>query len=892
VCRPGKLVLGAAVVLGASACVFLAVVAVGQGLVTASLWAGVLAAVTGIMAAIAAVWSLLARPPGTVPPVPAADQLLAVDRAVAFLVERPVAAASRYPLGDLLDELPGPFSLGVHRAVGTGAETLPDLPEYAPRAHDLQLREFVRGKVADHASLMIVLVGDSSTGKTRALWEAVHDLPTGWRVWSPPSPSALNDGLLGRGVGPRTVVWLNDAHNYLDSALTQLAGDNAARLSALLSDPGIRPVLVLATLWPWNWQQLTSQSGAVAVSGGSASDQGALIQVAQLLETARCILVPVSFQEDDLAAVRAAGRLDPRMALAHKHARGGRLTQYLAGSQKILERYDTAPEEVKAVINAAVDARRMGHAQRLPESLLFKAALGYIDEPTSDRLDDTWAAQALFAATEDWRGLDGPLARLKPLPADQPGQGRVYKLSDALEQTGIRIRRYTAPPGEFWTAAGQHAHPDDVAALARAAQVRGRYKIAAILYIKAANAGRTACLTELARIRRKMGDRAGAAHLEEQAMLRFEHSAELTDTTALMELADSRMDGRDLAAAGRLYQWAADAGATQALWGLAKIRELSGDSEGAEQLAFTAAASGHTWTLERLAQMRAPGVHLDTYTTSEEYDEMRQNALDETTAETRRLYRLARDAGYSWAESERNFTPEARTTVHETEGVRIQAADRRADRSAASADVGWVLRDLARAQEHAGNHSTAEHLAISAAGTGSAWVLIDLARIRESAGDHDGAAKLAAMAAAHGSPAGLVDLALASEKADDYVRAVQLCEQAAIAGHKTALRHLSRIQEKAGDHTGAEQRALQAADAGMIAALQDLAIMREKAGNLAGAARLFLMSANAGEPAALEGLARIREHAGDMAGAERLRRFGLDTEGNIASQWAIAEISP
>jgi hypothetical protein len=45
----GKVVLGAAVVLGAVACVFLVVVVVGQGVVKASLWAGVLAAVAGGM---------------------------------------------------------------------------------------------------------------------------------------------------------------------------------------------------------------------------------------------------------------------------------------------------------------------------------------------------------------------------------------------------------------------------------------------------------------------------------------------------------------------------------------------------------------------------------------------------------------------------------------------------------------------------------------------------------------------------------------------------------------------------------------------------------------------------------------------------------------------------
>jgi hypothetical protein len=54
----GKVILGAAVVLGAVACVFLVVVVVGQGVVRASLWAGVLAALAGVVAAVAAIWPL------------------------------------------------------------------------------------------------------------------------------------------------------------------------------------------------------------------------------------------------------------------------------------------------------------------------------------------------------------------------------------------------------------------------------------------------------------------------------------------------------------------------------------------------------------------------------------------------------------------------------------------------------------------------------------------------------------------------------------------------------------------------------------------------------------------------------------------------------------------
>jgi hypothetical protein len=156
--------------------------------------------------------------------------------------------------GRPLAEVTDPFVLEVHRPVQQedAPPGLPDLPPYVPREHDQVLGQVVRA-AADWRSGIAVLVGGSSTGKTRACWEALallRDQDPPWRLWHPIDPSRPDAALQElKGVGPRTVIWLNEAQFYFDTAEAGLGEKVAAGLRELLRDPG-RPVLVLATMWP------------------------------------------------------------------------------------------------------------------------------------------------------------------------------------------------------------------------------------------------------------------------------------------------------------------------------------------------------------------------------------------------------------------------------------------------------------------------------------------------------------------------------------------------------------------------------------------------------------------------------------------------------------------
>ena len=97
-----------------------------------------------------------------------------------------------------------PFGLEVHPAIKAEDDTPTGgpLPPYLRRPFDDQLNT-VLDRAAHGTSGTAILLGGSSTGKTRALWEAVQQLPDGWRLWQPPSPDTLLGSL--RSVGPLSV---------------------------------------------------------------------------------------------------------------------------------------------------------------------------------------------------------------------------------------------------------------------------------------------------------------------------------------------------------------------------------------------------------------------------------------------------------------------------------------------------------------------------------------------------------------------------------------------------------------------------------------------------------------------------------------------------------------
>ena len=408
---------------------------------------------------------------------------------------RTVETAGR-PLAEMTD----PFALEVHRPVQPEDPQpgLPALPTYVPREHDTKLARVVRAAAEDRSGIA-VLVGGSSTGKTRACWEALQllrDRPGQWRLWHPIDPSPPDAALRELpAIGPRTVVWLNEAQFYLEVADARLGERVAAGLRELLRDPARGPVLVLATLWPQFWDDLTARPAGGADPHAQARE----------LLTGHDITVPAAFIAAQLQQLRQAG--DARLAHAAAAAQDGQVIQFLAGAPELLARYRNAPPAAAALIHTAMDARRLGMGPALPQPFLEAAAPGYLTDAEWDALDEDWLEQALAYTAKRCKGVRGPLTRIRPHPtrprapgsresdeqppggpASSPG-GPLYRLADYLDQYGRHHRKNQFPPAGFWAAAADHAFPGDQARLGDAAHARGLYRDAAQLHKNAAAYG-------------------------------------------------------------------------------------------------------------------------------------------------------------------------------------------------------------------------------------------------------------------------------------------------------------------------------------------------------------------------------------------------------------------
>ncbi|WP_328451969.1 hypothetical protein [Amycolatopsis sp. NBC_00438] len=497
-----------------------------------------------------------------------------------------------------------PRMLGVHAAIQTtrppeDAQSGPDggeLPPYVSRDFDADLRTKLTR--AQHQGGFVLLVGDSSVGKTRALFEAVKAVLPDWWLLHPNDAEALRK-FAGHPTG-RTVVWLDELQDYLDFA----GGVSAGQVRELI----VAGVVLVATCWPGEH----NKRAALPEDGQPdpyANDR-------RLLGLADVLHVPTAFSTHERRRAEDLASTDHRIRVALDTPDAG-FTQVMAAGPGLIRHWTHAPAYAKAVITAALDARRVGAHAPLTHDYLADAAPSYLNEREVATAPPDWLEHALDYAT---RLLHGATAALTPVAA---GMGTIagYQVADYLHQHALQLRRREHLPDAAWHALIRHHHPDDTARISDNAERRGREHETVTLYQQLIDDGDDHAAIQLARLLADDGqaeaaipllrtpadnDTLHAAYWLADLLAKHGHTAELCaradngDDSSAYKLAElwatrasteelrTRADNGDGPAAIRLARVLAEQGCTTEL----RTRADNGDDHAAIRLARVLAEQG------------------------------------------------------------------------------------------------------------------------------------------------------------------------------------------------------------------------------------------------------------------------------------------------------------
>jgi hypothetical protein len=399
-------------------------------------------------------------------------------------------------------EITNPVVLGVHpaaAAVSDGAGGAAGAPAYVPRDVDEQVRELLA------AGGFVLLVGDSTAGKSRAAFEAVSTLP-GHVLICPANREALGVAVDRAAAERRCVLWLDDLERFLGAG-----GLTPEQLGRLLAGAGHHRVVV-ATIRAAEQARITA--------GPLGGDAQATRDIRLVLGQATSIRLDRTFTPAELERARARD-WDPRIADALAHAGPYGITEYLAAGPELLREWEDARASCQgphargaALVAAAVDIRRAGYLSPLPRALLDKVHEQYLDDAEHARIPRESPAEA-------WDWATSPRTATTAL-LSLAGSGVVEVFDYLVDAVQRRAGPSGRVPDQIVDAALRHASPQDADSIAQTAHGQCRWQTAERAYRQAYRARAAspaigpihpdtlATRTSIARVLRDMGRLADA----------------------------------------------------------------------------------------------------------------------------------------------------------------------------------------------------------------------------------------------------------------------------------------------------------------------------------------------------------------------------------------------
>ncbi|GAA2517421.1 hypothetical protein [Streptomyces gobitricini] len=312
---------------------------------------------------------------------------------------------------------------GVHRArPGQDGSVL---PPYVPRDIDEELRVLLTAAARDGG--LVLVTGDSTSGKTRAAFEALRASLPDHRVVQPADHTELP--AVARAVARSSepcVVWLDDLERYLGPGPDSLT-------PALLSHFAAGTTAVLATMRLRQYETYTADDDTAR--GTAGANGGAYKGV---LAAARRVNLDRMWSGTELARARACADDRITHALAHHGPHG--IAEYLAAGPALLDEWHSADRpgghpRGAALVATAVDLSRTGLPGPYPRSLLLRLheqrlaqAGGALLRPETADEAFAWAGALRFGVTslllpgdepDTWMPFDYLVDRTEnPLPPE------------------------------------------------------------------------------------------------------------------------------------------------------------------------------------------------------------------------------------------------------------------------------------------------------------------------------------------------------------------------------------------------------------------------------------------------------------------------------------------
>jgi hypothetical protein len=709
-----------------------------------------------------------------------------------------------------------PFLLGVRESIEVRGATLGSLPVYVRR--DVEDGEFgIRARLRAMAASggFLLIVGESSVGKTRTAYEAVCAELGDWELVQP-ADTAQIDALTERPPDRPVVVWLDEVKIYVDAA-HGLTGETVRNLLGTST-----PVILIATIWPDDLDLYTR------IPAGRGSDP--YRHAREVFRLAKRFSLGAGFTTDETARARAAADAgDDRIAACLGLDGVYSLPQHLAAVPALLHHLASAPPYAKAVLLAALDAHRLGARAALAPALLEAAAVDYCTPREQAGAPDGWFEQAIAYNT---RCLHGSASALTPVGAGM-GVQTGFVAADYLRQHAVRARRADRPPASLWTALRDHlADLGDIERVASAASARHIYVITVPLLLTLMEDGSFEAAGRLAWLLADAGDLEG---LTELANAGWSDGAE--QLAVFLAKAGDRGTLRVRAAAG---DW-------DAAHRLADLLYQDRDQDG---LGAMVEAGHHMLAACRLATLLAEEGNLRGAI------EVLEGSIEAGEwMDIRMLNRLLAEVG-----------DRERLRVRSDQGDR-DAADQLAGLFVEAGD-----RDGLRARADAGDRPAAIRLADLQAEAGDHVGAVAALRVLAEDGDRPAARRLADLLAEAGDRQGLRELADGGYRGASH-RAAELLGKLgdfdalrvrADAGDGSAAYELNQLLAKAGEHVALRERF----DAGDEWAARPLADLLANIGDATGALEILQSLADTGDDEAAERLATLLVEAGDREALE------------------------